>query len=591
VKVVAALTAALGAPLEGRTVRAVMRIAVLIVAAVVVFSVGFHLIMAMEGREHSLVSSVYWTIVTMTTLGFGDIVFESDLGRLYSILVLLTGALLILVLLPFTFIQLIYLPWRDAVRQARAPRALPEEIAGHVLVTGRDPVEEALLQRATVAGIPAVLLVEDVEQALTLSEQGYRVMVGPLDEPETYRAARVDRAALVFTARSDERNSNIAFTVREVTDNGIVVTTAQSQDAVDVLRLAGADHVLQLGRSLGDAFARRILTPDATCSEISRFDDLAIAEASAAGTDLTGKTLAELDLRDRVGVSVVGVWDRGALHPAVPSLRIEESSILLLAGTPDALDRYDQEQQRQGATSAVSDQLVVILGGGRVGRATAAKLEERDVAYRIVEKLPDRVRHLDDAKVVIGDAADLDVLREAGLEDATAVVITTHDDDTNVFLTLYCRRLRDDIEILGRARLDRNVSTLHRAGADFVLSYTSTGAIEVWNLLKDDATLLLAEGLVIFRVPVPAQLAGHRLRDVAIPADTGCSVVAVARQGHAESHIDGDTVLEADDDLLLIGDDRAEERFVARYVKQDVPGPLRRLVRTRREARSVSRLQ
>lgn len=575
-KFLAAITAALSAPLRGGTVKAVARITLVILSAVVVFSVGFQVIMASEGRDFSWPSAVYWTVVTMTTLGFGDIVFISDVGRMYSIVVLLVGAVLILVLLPFTFIQLVYLPWRDAVREAQTPRKLPQDTRGHLILTGLGSVEEALIQRADRSGMSYVLLVEDTEEAQRFAEAGYRVMVGAFDEPETYRAARAEEAAMVFAAQSDERNSNIAFTLREVTDRAIVVTTAQSEDAVDVLHLAGADHVVQLGRSLGYAFARRILTADATSSEISRFDDLVIAEAAAAGTELVGKTLSDLDLRNRFGVSVVGLWDRGHLHGVVPHLRIEKSSILLLAGSEDALAAYDVSV----APHEDSDRIlgpVLIIGGGRVGRAAAEALTERSVPFRVVERIPERVRHLDPDNVVIGDASDLDVLREAGLDQASAVMVTTHDDDTNVFLTLYCRRLREDLEILGRARVDRNVSTLHRAGADFVLSYAATGAIEAWNVLKEDSTLLLARGLVVFRLPMPPELHGRRLADVDIPADTGCTVVALVTKGHAVIRIDGNTILRSDADLLLIGDEQAEERFLERYVARKPSGLRRRL--------------
>lgn len=120
-KFIAALAAGAAAPLAGGSLRALVRLVVLLIISILVFSVGFHGIMAMEGREFSWTTSVYWTVVTMSTLGFGDIVFESDLGRLYSIVVLFAGAVLILVLLPFTFIQLVYLPWRVATREARAP--------------------------------------------------------------------------------------------------------------------------------------------------------------------------------------------------------------------------------------------------------------------------------------------------------------------------------------------------------------------------------------------------------------------------------------------------------------------------------------
>ena len=566
-KFVAGVTAAITAPLRGRSLKAAVTLVVLIVASVVVFSVGFHAIMELEGRSYSWPTSVYWTIVTMSTLGFGDIVFESDLGRIFSIVVLLTGAVLLLVLLPFTFIQLIYLPWREAIRESRAPRRLANSTSGHVLVTGRDPVEEALINRAQASGLRCILLVEDVEEALTLSEAGYDVMVGPLDEPETYRAAGIERAEMLFTARSDERNSNIVFTAREASTEALVVATANSPDAVDVLHLAGADHVMQLGQSLGRAFARRILTPDARCSEISRFEDLVIAETSTAGTDLVGLTLRELDLRNRFGVSVVGIWDRGSLHPATPDLQIAETSILLLAGDETALADYDAAYGEVDRGAPADDEHsgpVVILGGGRVGRATAARLQEQGLPCRVVERLEERVRHLVDT--VIGDAADLEVLKRAGIEDARAVVITTHDDDTNVFLTLYCRRLREDIEILGRARLDRNVSTMHRAGADFVLSYASTGATEAWNLLREDSTLLLAEGLIVFRVHMPKILGGRILGNTSIPADTGCSVVAVVHDGKARTDLDVNTLLPPGGDLILIGDDHAEERFLQRYV-------------------------
>lgn len=84
-KVVAALLSMLAAPLSGGGGRAMLRLGGVLVGAVVVFSVGFSALMALEGRELSWATSVYWTLVTMTTLGFGDIVFESDVGRLYSV--------------------------------------------------------------------------------------------------------------------------------------------------------------------------------------------------------------------------------------------------------------------------------------------------------------------------------------------------------------------------------------------------------------------------------------------------------------------------------------------------------------------------
>ena len=96
-------------------------------AIVTVFSGIFHLLMVQEGQEHSWVTGFYWTIVAMSTLGFGDVTFSSDLGRLFSVLVVITGTVFMLMLLPFTFIQFFYAPWR-AMRHghlASSPRRPP----------------------------------------------------------------------------------------------------------------------------------------------------------------------------------------------------------------------------------------------------------------------------------------------------------------------------------------------------------------------------------------------------------------------------------------------------------------------------------
>ena len=86
------------------------------------------------------------------------------------------------------------------------------------------------------------------------------------------------------------------------------------------------------------------------------------------------------------------------------------------------------------------------------------------------------------------------------------IVITTHDDDMNVYLTIYCRRLRPDIQIISRSTRERNVSTLHRAGADFVLSYASMGATTIFNYLRRAGVVVIAEGLHLTETRVPRPL-------------------------------------------------------------------------------------
>jgi Trk K+ transport system NAD-binding subunit len=234
--------------------------------------------------------------------------------------------------------------------------------------------------------------------------------------------------------------------------------------------------------------------------------------------------------------------------------------VLVLAGTREALDRYNERYRDHGA----SDAPVVIIGGGRVGSATARALSERGLTYRIVEQDPALAAEFDSC--VEGNAAELSVLQEAGIERAPAVIITTHDDDMNVYLTIYCRRLRPDIQIISRVALERNISTLHRAGADFVMSYASLGANTALNFLEHGQALMVAEGLDIFKIKVPPSLVGTPIAKSGIRRKTACTIIAMERNGVTRVNPDPTRPLPADAEIIVIGSAESRSRFLAKYV-------------------------
>jgi Trk K+ transport system NAD-binding subunit len=560
VKHVAILVTALLARGQQRAnLRVLLGLISILSVIVILFSVIFHVMMAREGQEHSWVTGFYWTIVAMSTLGFGDVTFTSDLGRIFSVLVVATGTVLMLIILPFSFIQFFYAPWLEARDAARAPRDLPSSMTGHVLLTNYGSVGQALILRLRQFGMPFALIVPDLKAALELDAEGVPVMVGELDDPETYARARVDHAALVVATQSDPLNTSIAATVRERSSSVPIVALASSPASVDILELAGCQHVIQLGRLLGEAMARRVFGRDGRSHVIGQLDELAIAEAAAAGTRLVGHTLREARLRERFKLNVAGLWQRGHFSPARPETPVTPDTVLLLAGTQTQLAAYDAEFAVPGPSTTAA----IIIGGGRVGRTAAAALAERGVDYRIVEKVPGR--SLDPARTVVGDAADLDVLNDAGLKDATSVIVTSHDDAINVYLTLYCRRLRPDMLILSRSTLSRNATTLHRVGADYVFSYASMGANVVFNMLRGHRMLFVAVGLDVFTVPVPEMLVGRTLSESNLRQETGCTVLAMRTGRRETAQVDGSMPFPDGGELILIGDREAEDRFFSRY--------------------------
>lgn len=520
----------------------------------------FHVLMLGEGRSYSWIDAIYWTITTMTTLGYGDITFEQPAGRLFSVFVMLSGVMFLLVILPFTFIEFFYAPWMQAQAAARTPRELPTGTSRHVILTNYDPISYALIPLLNKYKHTYVVLCPTVADANELHEIGIRCAIGAFDDPKTYRKLRIREAAMLVATRTDVINTNITFTAREIAEHVPIVATASNDAARDVLELAGATEVLRLEKMMGQALARRVIGKDCAAHVIGEIEGLQIAEANAAGTELEGLTLAESRIRSRTGTSVIGFWDHGQLRTADPHTPITRQTVLVLAGTEDQMRNYNAAFASQAVDE---DAHVVIIGGGRVGRITSTNLREAGLSTTIIEKQAERVAKHPEA--VIGDATHIDVLKKAGARKAGTIIITTHDDDLNISLTIFFRRLRESMQIIARCTRERNAHTLHRAGADLVLSSASMGANTIFNRIRESDNLLLAEGVLVFPSPVPVAMAGRALADSALRSETGCTVIAIEKDGQRTVNPAPDTIIPDGGKLLLIGTLEAEEKYLKLY--------------------------
>jgi len=547
-----------------QNMRMLIRFLVMLTAMITVYSIIFHFLMAWEEREYSWVTGFYWTLTVMSTLGFGDITFASDAGRLFSILVLLSGVIFMLVLLPFAFIKFFLAPWMESEAKRRAPREVSPDTKDHVIMTAYDDVTAALVERLVTYKRDYVVIVEKPEHAGLLSDRGVKAAVGNIDDPDTYKRMRVHDAALVVATNSDEVNTNIAFTVREMNESIPIITTADSPHSVDILSMAGSSRVVELPDLLARSFANWTMCGNFQANIIGRFDELVIAETPVINTPLVGKTIAESNLRESVGVTIVGIWERGKPSVPTPKTQITRSTVLLLAGTENQIASYDDVYSIYQMFQHAGDP-VIIMGGGRVGTAIGRRFAERDVPFLIIEKNPKKTS--ESANIVYGDAADLSTLKRAWIEKAPAALITTHEDATNIYLTKYFRSLRPDLQIISRANLDRNVSTLHRAGADFVMSYPVLGVDAVFSFLTKQDVLMLVEGLTLFRVQAPEILDGVTLADSRIRQETHCSVVAIKSDGNFIVNPGPCIPVTKGSELILIGTYEGERQFFRTYIK------------------------
>ena len=512
------------------------------------FTALFFVLMHREGRDFSIVSGFYWTTTVMTTLGFGDITFAGDEGRGFSVIVMVTGVLFQSVILPFVFIHFLWSPWVESQRLARIPRLIPDDIAEHVVMTHGGPTVAVLLRRLQARHISAWFMNPDEVEAAAQHDRGEPVIAGHADDPAVWHQAGIGRAALAVCNRSDAENALAVVTLREVTQTMTVVATADDPAMADVLRQAGANLVVQPHVLVGQAMARRVRAGSRQ-SAVDVLGDLTIATMPASALEAEGRTLADLALSARYGLQVLAIWERGRLLPATAEHRLDHDDTLVLAGPAAALATLAGTDQNPGH--------VIVVGNGRVARAACDVLCGRGVSVTVLA--PQVPAWGSEIPWIQGQGTDAEALVKAGIHEAAGLLVATPDDALNTVITLRARLMRPKLEIVARAEVEINVSSLYRSGADLVISRPSMVANACFNALRRGQVMLVAEGLFALRVPVPASLAGCRLADTSLIQDTGLSVVAL----EPAAPVGPDAVLAADGHIILAGSEDGVDRWYA----------------------------
>lgn len=206
----------------------------------------------------------------------------------------------------------------------------------------------------------------------------------------------------------------------------------------------------------------------------------------------------------------------------------------------------------------------IVCGFGRMGSQIAAELIERGKQVVVIENDPAQTARITDSRMsyVLGDASDDDILEEAGIEHATALVTVLRSDADNVFVTLTARGVRSDLPIIARSEELDTERKLMRAGASRTICPQSIGASRIVNLLARPAVAKLVDltmdatewEMEEILVQKGSRLAGRSIRDLDLRSQANLMIVAV-HDAEGKSHVNPgpDYVLNVDDVLVAIG--------------------------------------
>ena len=216
-----------------------------------------------------------------------------------------------------------------------------------------------------------------------------------------------------------------------------------------------------------------------------------------------------------------------------------------------------------------TDTPVLVIGGGAVGRAVSHALRDRGASVTILDHDASIERELTTVadNVVIGDGSNLQTVKAAGIDEAPSVVLTTNDDATNIFLTVYCRRLSSDAHIVSRISHDWNLEAIHRAGADFALSRASLAIQTLVSLILGRELIVVGEGIELLVEPVPDHLVGTSLAASEIGSKSGLNVVGIRVDGEFMANPAASMELAEGAELVMIGTAEQRQRFLAKKKK------------------------
>lgn len=525
-----------------------------LVAATGVFAAMYSLGMSVwEGRPRSWYQSLEVVVQTFTTTGYGeDAPWQSPQMNLLVIVLQLVGIGFLL-----SAVDVFVVPWLQEALRPRAPTAL-SDCSGHVLVCGYTPRIEVFVEEMEDRGQEYALIVSETDRAGALYEEGYRVMEGDPTATDTLEKAHVGAARVLVADVTDDENASIALAAREADPDGRVITLVEDASLARYHRAAGADLALSPRQLLGQSLAARVPMAAAANVEtsVADRDDTTLAEILVTRhSSLHGRTLAEADLSARFGVRVIGAWFEDSFQTSIaPDTVLEEPTRLFVAGTADQL--ADLREDMAASVRAFTPQSILLAGYGDSGHAVADSLRQAQAEVTVMD-VEDR-----EGVEVVGDVRDPEVLKAAGIETASTLIIAVDGDTVATFATLIARDLNPDLQILVRTHKESAVRNLYRAGADFAQALPVVcGRMLATTVFDEDGHPTQGRHVNVVRLSVPA-LSGGVLQDMDPDSQTNPTVLAVRRGDTFFTDTDDEAfALEEGDEVIVAGTDDGIQQF------------------------------
>ncbi|VVB97582.1 Calcium-gated potassium channel MthK [uncultured archaeon] len=211
----------------------------------------------------------------------------------------------------------------------------------------------------------------------------------------------------------------------------------------------------------------------------------------------------------------------------------------------------------------------ILVGYGDVGKSIADVLEKAHVDFVVIDRNESKLKDKG-FTYVAGDATDEEVLRRAGIQNASTIIIVLNNDDDIIFTSLIVKNLNSRSIIIARANATRSIDKIYKAGADYVASLSIVAAQMLAHIAigRKEETIMMLEGLELSRYTVTAgsPVIGTTIAEAKIRSRIGCTIIGIEENGKTTTDIDPSIVLKEGMTLAIIGNCEQIEKFKEEFV-------------------------
>ncbi|MEW5993509.1 MAG: potassium channel protein [Candidatus Zixiibacteriota bacterium] len=331
-----------GAPtLERLTSIQKLRIAILVMLLIVFTgTVGFMVLERMAPLD-----AVYMTVITLSTVGYGEVKPLHPEGRLFAIFIIVFGV----AMAGFTASVIGQIVVEGQFKEMLGRRKMEGRIrkmSGHYIIAGYGRVGRQVAAEFKNRKVPFLVIEKDEKETARLFNEGVPFLQGEATDDDVLRKAGVESARTLISTLPDEaQNVYLTLTARDMRKDLIIIARADYEDGEKKLLRAGANHVVSPHVIGGMRMAMASLRPNV----VDFMHMTALGEGGLSIEEvvippdcrLEGKTLVDSQLKQEYGVTIIGIKKVGGRMTIVPGpdTVLAEGDILVLIGPNEGLEQ------------------------------------------------------------------------------------------------------------------------------------------------------------------------------------------------------------------------------------------------------------